>query len=146
MVDTRTAAYGALLLRVGLGVLALSHGLLKIFVFTVPGTVGYFESIGYPGFFAYLVIAGETAGGLALITGIYARVAAVAMVPILIGATLQHAPNGWLFSSANGGWEFPAFWIVALVAQVLIGPGAFAVKVPNLAFRGRGTEAKAQSV
>lgn len=146
MVDTRTAAYGALLLRVGLGVLALSHGLLKIFVFTVPGTVGYFESIGYPGFFAYLVIAGETAGGLALITGIYARVAAVAMVPILIGATLQHAPNGWLFSSANGGWEFPAFWIVALVAQALIGPGAFAVKVPNLAFLGRGSEAKAQSV
>ena len=145
MVDTRTAAYGAFLLRVGLGVLALAHGLLKIFVFTVPGTVGFFESIGYPGFFAYLVIAGEIAGGLALITGIYARAAAVAMIPILIGATFQHAANGWLFSSANGGWEFPAFWTVALVAQALIGPGAFAVKAPNLALLGRGTEAKARS-
>jgi putative oxidoreductase len=145
MVDTRTAAYGAFLLRVGLGALALSHGLLKIFVFTVPGTVGYFESIGYPGFFAYLVIAGETAGGLALITGIYARAAAVAMIPILVGATLQHAGNGWLFTSANGGWEFPAFWTVALVAQALIGPGAFAVKVPSLPFLGRLSEAKARS-
>jgi putative oxidoreductase len=145
MVDTRTAAYGAFLLRVGLGVLALSHGLLKIFVFTVPGTVGYFESIGYPGFFAYLVIAGETAGGLALITGIYARAAAVAMIPILVGATLQHAGNGWLFSSANGGWEFPAFWTVALVAQALIGPGAFAVKVPNRPFLGRLSESKTRS-
>lgn len=130
MIDTRTAAYGAFLLRVSLGVLALAHGLLKIFVFTVPGTVAFFESIGYPGFFAYLVIAGEVAGGLALITGVYARVAAVALIPILIGATVQHVPNGWPFASANGGWEFPAFWTVALAAQALIGPGAFAVKAP----------------
>ncbi|MCP5365620.1 MAG: DoxX family protein [Hyphomicrobiales bacterium] len=130
MIDTRTAAYGAFLLRVSLGVLALAHGLLKIFVFTVPGTVAFFESLGYPGFFAYLVIAGEVAGGLALITGVYARVAAVALIPILIGATVQHVPNGWPFASANGGWEFPAFWTVALAAQALIGPGAFAVKAP----------------
>jgi len=143
MIDTRTAAYGAFLLRVGLGVLALSHGLLKIFVFTIPGTVGYFESQGFPGFFAYLVIAGEVGGGFALIFGVYARLAAVAMIPILLGATLQHAPNGWLFSSANGGWEFPAFWIVALLAQALIGPGAFAVKLPALPFVGRFLEVKA---
>lgn len=143
MIDTRTAAYGAFLLRVGLGVLALTHGLLKIFVFTIPGTVGYFESLGFPGFFAYLVIAGEVGGGLALIFGIHARLAAVAMIPILLGATLQHAPNGWLFSSANGGWEFPAFWIVALLAQALIGPGAFAVKLPALPFVGRLLEVKA---
>jgi putative oxidoreductase len=142
MIDTRTAAYGAFLLRVGLGVLALAHGLLKVFVFTVPGTVGFFESLGYPGFFAYLVITGEIAGGLALITGIYARAAAVALVPILIGATIQHVPNGWVFSSANGGWEFPAFWTVALLAQALIGPGAFAVKVPTLPFLGQLSEAK----
>jgi putative oxidoreductase len=142
MIDTRTAAYGAFLLRVGLGVLALAHGLLKVFVFTVPGTVGFFESLGYPGFFAYLVIAGEIAGGLALITGIYARAAAVALIPILIGATIQHVPNGWLFSGANGGWEFPAFWTVALLAQALIGPGAFAVKVPALPFLGQLSEAK----
>lgn len=142
MIETRTAAYGAFLLRVGLGVLALAHGLLKVFVFTVPGTVGFFESLGYPGFFAYLVIAGEIAGGLALITGIYARAAAVALIPILIGATIQHVPNGWLLSGANGGWEFPAFWTAALLAQALIGPGAFAVKVPALPFLGQFSEAK----
>ena len=130
MIEMRTAAYGAFVLRVGLGVLALAHGLLKVFVFTVPGTVGFFESIGYPGWFAYPVIVGEIVGGLALITGAYARLASLALVPILIGATLQHAPNGWLFSNANGGWEFPAFWTVALLAQALTGPGAFAVRVP----------------
>jgi len=47
MIDTRTAAYGALALRVALGVLALAHGLLKLFVFTPAGTVGFFASLGY---------------------------------------------------------------------------------------------------
>jgi putative oxidoreductase len=146
MIDTRTAAYGAFLLRAGLGLLALAHGLLKILVFTVPGTVNFFESLGYPGFFAYLVIAGEIAGGLALLTGIYARAAAVALIPILIGATLHHLPNGWLFSSANGGWEFPVFWIVALLAQALIGPGAFAIEAPALLFDNGTSRAKAHAL
>ena len=45
----------------------------------------------------------------------------------------MHAGNGWMFSNPRGGWEFPAFWTVALIAQALIGPGAFALKVPDLA-------------
>lgn len=127
MIDTRTAPYAALLLRVTLGVMLLAHGLLlKVFTFTIPGTVGYFESIGYPGFFAYLVILGEVGGGLALIAGVQTRVISLLLLPILIGATLQHAGNGWLFSSANGGWEFPAFWTVTLVVQALLGDGAYA--------------------
>lgn len=127
MIDRRTAPYAALLLRVSLGVLLLAHGLLlKVFTFGIPGTVGFFESIGYPGFFAYLVILGEIGGGLALILGLWTRWIALLMLPILIGATLQHVGNGWLFSSANGGWEFPAFWTVTLVVQALLGDGALA--------------------
>ena len=49
MIDSRTAAYGALVLRVALGVLALSHGLTKLLVFTPAGTVGFFASLGLPG-------------------------------------------------------------------------------------------------
>jgi putative oxidoreductase len=128
MIDTRTAPYGALLLRVSLGALLLAHGLLlKVFTFTVAGTVGYFESIGYPGAFAYLVIGGEILGGIALILGVWTRWVALLAVPILIGATLQHIPNGWLFSAAQGGWEFPAFWTIALVVQALLGDGAYAL-------------------
>lgn len=128
MIDTRTAPYGALLLRVSLGALLLAHGLLlKVFTFTVAGTVGYFESIGYPGVFAYLVIGGEILGGLALILGVWTRWVALLAVPILIGATLQHIPNGWVFSAAQGGWEFPAFWTLALIVQALLGDGAYAL-------------------
>ena len=43
MIDNRTAAYGLLVLRVALGVLALSHGLTKLLVFTPAGTVGFFH-------------------------------------------------------------------------------------------------------
>lgn len=127
MIDPRTAPYAALLLRISLGFLLLAHGLLlKVFTFTIPGTVGFFESIGYPGFFAYLVILGEIGGGLALILGLWTRPIALMLLPIMIGATLQHAGNGWLFTAPNGGWEFPAFWTVMLVVQALLGDGAFA--------------------
>lgn len=133
MIDIRTALYAAFLLRVALGMLFLAHGLvLKVLTFTIPGTVGYFESIGYPGAFAYLVILGEIGGGLLLIAGVYTRWIALALLPILIGATLQHAGNGWVFNAPGGGWEFPAVWTLLLVVQSLLGDGAFALKVPAL--------------
>lgn len=145
MIDTRTAPYAALLLRVGIGVLLLAHGLLlKVLTFTVPGTVAFFESIGYPGFFAYLVILGEIGGGLALILGLWTRPISLLLLPILIGATLQHAGNGWLFTAAQGGWEFPAFWTLTLVVQALLGDGAFAWRPWRTAtFADRATPARA---
>lgn len=124
MDDTRNAAYAALLLRVSLGTLFLAHGLMKVFVFTVPGTVQFFQSIGYPGFLAYLVILGEIGGGLLLILGTWTRAVALALLPIMIGATLQHVGNGWVFSGPGGGWEFPVFWTVCLLVQALLGAGA----------------------
>lgn len=127
MIHTRTAPYAALVLRVSLGVMLLAHGLLlKVFTFTIPGTVAFFESIGYPGFFAYLVILGEVGGGIALLLGAWTRPVALLLLPILIGATIQHAGNGWLFAAPKGGWEFPAFWAVTLLVQALLGDGAFA--------------------
>jgi putative oxidoreductase len=130
MIDNRTAPYAALLLRVSLGTVFLAHGLLlKIFTFTIPGTVGYFQSLGYPGFFAYLVIAGEIGGGLALLLGVRTRAISLLLLPIMIGATLQHLGNGWLFTGQNGGWEFPVFWTAALLVQALLGDGAFALRL-----------------
>ena len=128
MIDDRTAAYGALVLRVTLGLAALAHGLLKVFVFTPAGTVGFFASLGYPAWLAWAVILIETVGGVALILGFHARAVALIQIPILLGAMLVHLPNGWLFANANGGWEYPLFWTAALVALVLIGPGAHAMR------------------
>lgn len=124
----RNAAHAALILRVSMGVMFLAHGLLlKVMTFGVAGTAGFFQSIGYPALLAYAVIAAEIVGGLALILGAYVRVVSLALVPVMIGATLQHLPAGWLFSAQGGGWEFPAFWTVALLVQALLGPGRFAM-------------------
>jgi putative oxidoreductase len=127
MIDSRTAPYAALLLRLALGVMFLAHGLLKVLVFTLPGTVQFFESIGLPAALAYLTVFAEIAGGIALLLGWQTRAVALALVPILLGALWAHAGNGWLFTAQNGGWEYPAFLAMAALAQALLGNGAWAV-------------------
>ena len=74
------ADLAATLLRVTSGVWFVIHALVKIFVFTLPGTVGFFESIGLPGSLGYLTMLVEIAGGLALILGIKARIVSLALV------------------------------------------------------------------
>jgi len=121
------AATAAFVNRVALGVMFLSHGLLKVFVFTLPGTVGFFESVGFPGWTAYAVAAAEIGGGAALILGIRTRVVAGALLPVLLGAAFVHWGNGWVFSAPNGGWEYPVFLAVSSVVQVLLGDGRLAL-------------------
>ena len=136
MIDTKTAPYAATLLRVSLGVMFLAHSLLlKVFIFTVPGTVQFFESLGLPGFSAYLVILAEIVGGLLLILGVQTRIVAVALLPVLLGATWTHAGNGWLFTNQGGGWEYPLFLVAAVVVQALLGDGAYALRLPRAASR-----------
>ena len=121
--------FGPTLLRVSLGIIFLAHSAyLKVFVFTVPGTVGFFESIGLPGLLAYAVLAAEIIGGAMLILGIKVREAAVALAVVALGASYVHAGAGWLFTNEGGGWEYPLFLAVACVVQALIGPGALTAR------------------
>ena len=129
MIDSRTAPYAALILRITLGVLFLAHAGLKVFVFTPAGAAQFFGSLGLPPALAYLTIAAETAGGIALILGFVTRWVALALIPVLLGAiAFVHGPAGFFFNNPKGGWEYLAFWIVALVAQALLGDGALAVR------------------
>lgn len=130
MIDDKTAPYAALLLRLSLAALFLAHAGLKFFVFTPAGAAGFFQSLGLPGALAYLTIAAEVIGAVFLIAGLYSRYVSLVLLPILLGAIFfVHGGNGWLFSNENGGWEFPAFWAVALVVQALLGDGAYALKL-----------------
>ena len=123
------ADLAATILRVSTGGLFLAHAWLKLAVFTPAGTAAFFESLGFPGFLAYVVIAAELAGGLALIAGVWTRWVSLALVPVLLGSIYApHGAAGFFFDSQGGGWEFPAFWAIVLVAQSLLGDGAFAVK------------------
>ncbi len=124
------ALYAATILRLALGIMFVAHGLLKVLVFTLPGTAGFFESVGFPGFLAYPVTFAEIIGGALLIAGIAVRPVALAMIPILLGATWVHLGAGWVFSNQGGGWEYPAFLVASNVAVALLGPGKFALKLP----------------
>ena len=128
MTDSRNPAVAALLLRVSLGTMFIAHALLKYFVFTLPGTAQFFESIGLPGALGYMTFAAELVGGVLLIAGVHVRIVALALLPILLGATWAHAGNGWLFNAPKGGWEYPAFWTVTLVVQALLGDGALSLR------------------
>jgi putative oxidoreductase len=128
MIDLTTAPYAALLLRLCLGAMFIAHAMLKVRVFTIPGTVKYFQSLGLPGPLAYITIAAELGGAACLILGIYPRYVALLLVPLMVGTiVMEHGKNGWLFSNKGGGWEYPAFWAAALFAVFLMGDGSGAL-------------------
>ncbi len=128
MIDVVTAPYAALLLRVALAVLFFAHAGLKLFVFKPAGTAGFFRSLGLPGWLAYVTIAAEIGGAIALLFGIWPRAVALLLVPLLLGTIVTvHGKAGFFFDSPKGGWEYPAFWIVGLLTLALLGDGAAAL-------------------
>ncbi len=122
----RLNVYAPTALRAALGVVFVAHAYGKAAVFTFPGTEAFFTANGFPAWTVYPVFAAELLGGLALLAGFRVRAVALALLPVMFGAIVPHAGNGWLFSSNGGGWEYPAFLVVALVVQAILGPGAFA--------------------
>lgn len=111
---------GSALLRISLGLMFVAHGLiLKYFTFTLAGTAQFFQSIGLPGPLAYAVFLAETVGGILLLINFRTRWVALALLPVLLGAAWVHSGNGWVFSNANGGWEYPLFLIVISIVVAL---------------------------
>ncbi len=129
MIEQKQASFAAFILRLSLGVMYLAHSvILKYLTFTLAGTAQFFESLGLPGFLAYATFAAEAVAGVALVLGFKSRIVAIALVPVLLGAFWVHSGNGWVFSAANGGWEYPLFLIVISGVVALLGNGAFAIE------------------
>lgn len=141
MIDNRLAPYGALGLRVALGLMFIAHAYLKLVIFTPAGFAGFLGQVGLPTFLAWPIILAELFGGIAILLGFYGRVVSVLLLPVLLGALMVHAPNGWVFNAPNGGWEYPAFLAVAALAHGLIGDGALALR--TVRFGGQPVPASA---
>lgn len=129
----RYSAYGPTVLRLALGSMWIAHALLKYLVFTLPGFAGFLASQGLPAFMAWPVFLLELLGGLAILAGFHGRWVSLALMPVMAVALSTHVANGWLFTNAGGGWEYPLFLLAASFAHALLGDGALAITG-----RGRG--------
>jgi putative oxidoreductase len=119
---------GPAVLRLTLGSMWISHALLKLLVFTLPGSMKFFDSVGIPGMLVYPVVAAELLGGVAILLGFYGRQVSLLLTPVLAGAAWVHLPNGWVFSNANGGWEYPVFLLAISIVHWLLGDGRWAAR------------------
>jgi putative oxidoreductase len=118
----------AALLRLALGGMWLSHAWLKLGVFTMPGFGSFLVQQGLPPALAWPVVLAEVAGGVLILLGVGGRWWSLALLPILAGATLVHAGNGWVFSAPNGGWEYPVFLMAMSLVHALLGDGRYALR------------------
>ena len=119
----------ALVLRLALGAMWLSHSiLLKLMTFGIAGLAQWMGSVGFPPALALPLVVAEIVGGLAILLGLHGRWASLALQPVLIGATVIHAGNGWVFTNTNGGWEYPVFLMAASLVHMLLGDGPYALR------------------
>ncbi len=118
---------GLLILRIALGVVFVMHGGQKLFVMGPSALAGFLGSIGvpFPEVNAGLAIAAEFGGGLALLAGAFSRLAGLATAFTMVVATVTvHLANGFFLPN---GYEFTVTLLLASLAIVAAGPGAFSV-------------------
>ena len=147
MTQYQRIEFATFLLRVTLGIMYLSHSLvLKLATYGLAGTAGFFESVGLPGWLAYVTFVAEAVGGVLLVAGVKTRWVVLALMPALLGAIIWvHGLNGWVFTAPNGGWEYPAFLIVVSIVQFLLGDGAYALAPSKTSDRALEAGASATS-
>lgn len=138
--------HAAFVVRIALAAVLIAHGALKLFVFGIEGSSAFLAQVGFPAWFIYPALAIELVGGVLIALGLWVRPLAVLAALLLLGTVYVHAPNGWLFTSPNGGWEYPLFLTVVAVAVAIAGEGAWAIRLPKpqtQAAKATGTAAPA---
>jgi len=126
-----------LVLRVALGAIFIAHGGQKLFWSGLSGTTQSFETMGVPlaALAGPLVTFVELFGGLALVAGLFTRVAAGGIAVTMTGAILfVHLSQGFF---APQGIEFPMINLAVAVALVLVGPGAWSLDAQRVASRAQ---------
>jgi putative oxidoreductase len=125
------------LLRVALGAVFFPHGAQKVLGwfggYGFTGTMGFFTgTMHIPALFAFLAIAAEFAGSLALVVGLGTRVAALGIASVmLVAITTVHAANGffmnWYGNQKGEGIEYHLLVLAIAAFLIIRGGGAASV-------------------
>ena len=126
-VDAVYARYGIFLLRVTIGIDWIVHALLKIWR-GMHTHEALLAKNGITPLLAWPTFSLELIGGCAILLGWYTRQWTAILLVFLGVVVWVKWPVGWLYSNPGGGWEYPMFWLVAQLALVLAGSGAFALR------------------
>ncbi|MGD8188463.1 DoxX family protein [Brevibacillus ginsengisoli] len=114
---------GALLLRLVVGLVFFIHGLDK-YQSGLGNIAGWFESIGLPGFMAYIVGTIELFGGILLILGVGTRFIAWLLTCILVGAIVKvKLAVGFMGNGQMAGYEYDLVLLAVTVFLGLVGGG-----------------------
>jgi putative oxidoreductase len=127
-VTVASADAGKLLLRLTVGLLVLLHGIAKI-VGGPDYIIGTVEKAGLPGWLGYAVYLGEVVAPIAMILGVWTRVAALVVAAnMAVAIALVHMGELFLLSK-TGGWalELQGMFLFTALAVAMIGPGRYAV-------------------
>lgn len=119
---------GKLILRLGLGILLLLHGLAKL-----DSGVGWIVDMlgqhGLPGFLAYGVYLGEVVAPILIILGLFTRIGGLVIVlNMLFVFGLVHMDQLFLLGK-SGGWELElqGLFLFSSIAVTLFGAGAYSL-------------------
>ncbi len=112
---------GALILRLITGFTFFLHGLSK-FQGGIENTVGFFSSVGIPGFLAYIVAIIELAGGALMILGLGTRIIGVLFAVVMLGAIFTvKLSAGFMGTDGGAGYEFDVALLAMSVSLALSG-------------------------
>jgi putative oxidoreductase len=126
---------GAAIIRIFLGATFFIHGLAK-FQGGIENTVGFFDSLGLPGFTAYVVALIELLGGLALLLGIGTKIVSILFAIIMVVATFKvKLAGGFLGNGQGAGFELDLALLAMAVFLVVTNKSSLALD--NVLFQSR---------
>ncbi len=113
---------GIIITRLVLGIIFIIHGLDK-FQSGIGNIAGWFESIGLPGFTAYIVAIIELFGGIALILGLGTRYVSMLIALVMLGAMFKVK----LAAGFLGGYELDVILLAVSIQLALTGSGQLSI-------------------